>query len=170
MSATRLFPCLLVLPLLLLGGCVGYQFGSSLPKQYRSVCVKTFINKTGEANLEFPATQAARREFQKDAALSLEDAEKADLILETELVAADFDALRFARNRAATADEYRMTVQAEITLTVRKTGAVLIAKRKVTGKSTYASSGDAQQARLNAQPTVSSDLGRQIVKNVVEFW
>jgi hypothetical protein len=40
----------------------------------------------------------------------------------------------------------------------------------VIGKTTFLSGGDAQQARLSAQPNVSTDLGKQIVKNVVEFW
>jgi hypothetical protein len=165
----RLLPVLLLLPFLL-GGCAGYQYGTSLPNNYKSICVKTFVNKTGEPNLEFPATTAALREFQADGSLTVSDASSADLILEIVLSDAQFDAVRFAKKRTETGNEYRMTVEAILTLTDRKTGAVLIQQRKVQGDSTFASVGDSQQARLNAQPRVCQDLAHQIVKNVVEFW
>jgi hypothetical protein len=170
MSPNRLLPILLSLPLLLVAGCIGYQFGTSLPNNYKSICVKPFDNKTGEPNLQFAATTAVLREFQIDGSLSLTDADTADLILETTLKEAKFTAVRFSKKRTQTASEYRMTVQSVISLTDRKTGAVLISKKKVQGESSFTSVGDSQQARLSAQPHVSADLAHQIVKNVVEFW
>lgn len=167
---TRFYSPVLLLACALLAGCAGYQYGTSLPNNYRSLCVKTFENKTGEPNLEFAATQAALREFQSDGSLSISDAGSADLILEVTLVDAEFEAVRFAKNRNNTANEYRMTVASTITLVDRKTGDVLIAKRKVAGETSFTSVGDSQQARLSAQPRVSQDLAHQIVKNVVEFW
>jgi hypothetical protein len=169
MMNRRLLPVLLLMPLLI-AGCVGYQFGTSLPGNYKTICVKTFENKTGEPNLEFAATQAALRQFQSDGSLAVADAVSADLILETSMAEARFDAVRFAKNRTATANEYRMTVESFITLTDRKTGDVLIAKRKVLGEASFRTQGDSQQARLSAQPLVADDLAHQIVKNVVEFW
>ncbi len=169
MPLKRLPVALLLIPILL-SGCVGYQYGTSLPQNYKSICVKTFENKTGEPNLEFAATTATLREFQGDGSLSPSDAAGADLILETTLTDARFDAVRFAKKRTATADEYRMTVNALLTLVDRKTGTVLISRRNVQGESTFTSVGDSQQARLSAQPRVSADLAHQIVKNIVEFW
>ncbi len=169
MTAKRLFAPLLALPLML-AGCVGYQFGTTLPNDYKTICVKTFVNKTGEPNLEFAATQNTLQQFQRDGSLSVTDAERADLVLETILTDASFDAVRFAKKRTATAQEYRMIVTAQITLTDRKTGTVMIEKRKVAGEATFETTGDMQQARLTAQPKVSRDLGHTIVKNVVEYW
>ncbi len=169
MSPSRLFSTLLILPLFLTG-CVGYKFGTSLPNNYKSLCVLSFENKTDEPNLQFAATTATLREFQSDGSLSLSDTTSADLVLETTLLEATFDAVRFAKKRTLTADQYRMTVEAAITLTDRKTGEVLISRRKIQGESTFTSIGDSQQARLSAQPQVSRDLAHQIVKNVVEFW
>jgi hypothetical protein len=165
----RLFSLLLLTPLLL-AGCVGYQFGTSLPQNYKTLSVKGFENKTGEPNLEFAATQATLQEFQRDGSVDVAEAASADLVLETTLKEARFEAVRFAKNRTATANEYRMTVEAVITLIDRKTGDVLIVKRKVQGEATFTTLGDSQQARLSAQPKVSADLAHQIVKNVVEFW
>ena len=169
MTAKPLFASLLALPLLL-AGCVGYQFGTSLPNSYKTLCVKTFVNKTGEPNLEFAATQHALQAFQRDGSLSVTDADSADLILETTLTDARFEAVRFAKKRTATAQEYRMTVEATLTLTDRKAGVALIAKRKVAGEATFETTGDMQQARLTAQPHVARDLALKIVKNVVEYW
>jgi hypothetical protein len=165
----RLIPALILLPLLF-AGCVGYQFGTSLPGQYKTVHVKPFVNKTGEPNLEFASTKAALSEFQRDGSLGVTDGSSADLVLETTLMETRFDAVRFSKTRSAEPNEYRMIVEALITLTDRKTGTVLIAKRKVLGESTFRTIGDSQQARLSAQPRVSDDLAHQIVKNVVEFW
>jgi hypothetical protein len=165
----RLLPALLPLVALLFTGCAGYQYGTSLAN-YKSICVKTFVNKSEEPNLEFAATKATLQEFQTDGSLDVGDSNSADLILETTLADAEFEAVRFSKTRSATASEYRMTVSALITLSDRRTGGVLIAKRRVKGEASFTSLGDAQQARLNAQPRVSQDLARQIVKNVVEFW
>ena len=164
------FSALLLLPALLLAGWVGYRSGPSLPNEYRSIAVKTFQNETGEPQLEFAATQQALREFQGDGSLAITESADADLILETTLRDCDFDAVRFARKRTATGQEYRMTVRALITLTDRRTGAVLFQQRAVTGEATFETAGDIQQARLSAHPRVSRDLAQKIVKQVVEYW
>ena len=169
-SRFRSVRLLLLAALLPLAGCVGYQLGTSLPSQYKSVAVLGFDNRTDEPNLEFAATQSTLQEFQRDGSLAVTDPGSADLILEVTLREVRFEAVRFDEGRTRGGEEYRMTLEAEAMLTDRRSGQPLFAKRKIQGETTFPSQGDSLQARLSAQPGVARDLAHQIVKNVVEFW
>jgi hypothetical protein len=75
-----------VATLVMLQGCVGYRLGSTLPKDIRTVYVPTFVNATGEPQVEAETTAAAIREFQKDGTLRIAaDERSADLVLSVTL-------------------------------------------------------------------------------------
>jgi len=162
--------CVLLLPLLMpVGGCATYYLGSTL-RGYASIGVVPFLNQTGEPQLEFAATQETLAAFQRDGTLTVADAASADLVLEAVLVGATFEPLAYARNRSATAREFRYTITARMTVTDRKTGRKLYDGRLVRADYTFRSDGDTQQARLSAQSGVARDLAQRLVRLVVEYW
>ena len=52
-----------------LSGCAGYQLGSSVPKDLRSIAVPTFENASGHPFVEAAATQAVLAELRRDGTL-----------------------------------------------------------------------------------------------------
>lgn len=151
-------------------GCVGYQLGTSLPPNVRTIHVPVFQNKTEEPNIEFDTTQAAVREFQRDGTLSLAAAEEADLVLTMVLTDYELQPLRYREDRATTANEYRMTLTALMTVTYQTTGETMYKDCPVTGECTFTTEADLTEAKTEALPTAARDLAHQTVKRIVEYW
>jgi hypothetical protein len=150
-------------------GCAGYRLGSTLPPGLRSVHVPVFVNRTAEPQLENDATQAAMAEFQKDGTLRVAPAAEADAVLEVELTAFGLEPLRYDRDRAKTAVEYRARISARLVFKENRTGEVLMSKT-VEGESTFVPTGDLSTAKRTAIPAAAADLAHDIVEAVVEYW
>ena len=166
------FPRYLVILTLLaalpaLSGCIGYRLGSSLPPGIKSVYVPTFVNRTGEPQLETEASMAAMQEFQKDGTLSVAAEESADTILFVTLKKIREEPVRFTDTK--TASEYRLIVDADIEFK-KRVGNEILMKRSVYGQSTFKVAGDLPSARRTALTPAAQDLAHQIVTTVVEFW
>jgi hypothetical protein len=129
----------------------------------------TFINRTGEPQVETEATRAAIREFQKDGTLRLVGAEQADAHLKVVVTDYELAPLRYRKDRAKTTREYRLLLTAQIEFEMVKTGKVLV-KKRVMGESTFEPGGDLSSAKIDALPEACQDLAHDIVESVVEFW
>jgi hypothetical protein len=149
-------------------GC-GYRLGSSLPPGIRTVHVPTFINRTGEPQLEVETTRATVQEFQKDGTLKVVKLGNEDAVLTVRLVSFELEPLRYERVDAKTTTEYRLKIVAEIGFKRTSNGQILI-RRRVMGKSTFDPLGDLTSAKLDAVPAAARDLAHEIVKSVVEYW
>lgn len=155
--------------LLLLTGCAGYRLGSSLPPGIDVVHVPVFVNETDEPRLEVLTTQATIAEFQRDGTLSVGDTDRADVTLEVRLTGFSLDPLRFDRDALTSAEEYRMTIRADIRLTDIRTGAVLVTSR-VNGEADFVLTGDLSSAKRANVPAAAADLAARIVRAAIEFW
>ncbi len=155
--------------LLYITGCVGYQLGSMLPPDIRSVYIPTFVNDTDEPLLEIGTTRAAIEEFQRDGSLNVLSERNADTILHVNLTHFDLLPLAFDENTRTLADEYRILLTASILLKHRVSDEV-IAKQTVQGDSTFIFSGDLTSAKRRAIPEAAEDLAHNIVERVVEAW
>lgn len=151
-------------------GCIGYSLGSNLPPGIRSMAIPVFINKTGQPALETLTTGAAIQEFQKDGALKIAPLEQADSVLEVTLTSYDLAPLRYRENRTTTAQEYRLTIRADVVLRKTATKEVLTQTRDLEGYADFQSLTDLPSAQRDALPKASQDLAHRIVKTVVEFW
>lgn len=157
---------------LLLTGCglTGYRLGTSLPPDIRSVHVPAFGNETREPQLEAEATQAVIREIQRDGTLRITDADNADAILTVTLTGITEDALRYTRDNADTAEEYRLRLEATMTLARRTTDEAVVDRQTVQGRATFEFTGDMASSRQSAIPAASRDLARAIVSAMIEHW
>ena len=151
-------------------GITGYRLGTSLPSDIRSVHVPAFENQTREPQLEAEATQALIREIQRDGTLRIASADTADAVLSVALVNVAEEVLRYARDNADTADEYRLRLEATMTLTRRLTGEEVASNPSVQGRATFEFTGDMASSRQGAIPEASRDLARALVSAIVEHW
>lgn len=151
-------------------GLTGYRLGTALPPDIRSVHVPAFENRTREPQLEAEATQATIREIQRDGTLRLTSADDADAILTVILTAVSEESLRFSRDAADSAEEYRLRIEGEMSLVKRATGERIIDSQAVRGRATFEFVGDMTSSRQAAIPEASQDLARSIVSAFVEHW
>jgi adenosyl cobinamide kinase/adenosyl cobinamide phosphate guanylyltransferase len=150
-------------------GCAGYRLGSSLPPDINVVYVPTFVNRTTEPRLETEVTHAVVSEFQRDGTLAVSSEDKADVVLSVALTDFTMNSLRYERDQAKTTEEYRLYLTAQVTLTKRATGTVLLAT-VVTGETEVVPTGDLGSAKRAVLPALADDLAHRIVEAVVEFW
>jgi hypothetical protein len=151
-------------------GCAGYQLGSMLPDDIRTVYVPTFKNRTTEPLIEIETTQAAIEQIQLDGSLLVVDEQDADAILEVDLLAYDLEALSFERTDRRQANEYRATITASIVLKRRATDEVILEEPLVRGDTTFPFTADLSSTKRRALPDAAEDLGHDIVERIVEFW
>lgn len=151
------------------GGCAGYQLGNTLPPGIKSVYIPTFLNRTNEPEIEVRTTSLAIQEFRRDGSIRVVDAEHADARLEVTLLSYELYPLRYERNDARAADEYRLIITAKAVFRMADTGKVL-SENIVQGESTFVLSGDLSSAKLVALPNAARDLAHDIVESVVEYW
>lgn len=169
-EARALAYALTPLCVLLVAGCVGYRLGTSLPPGIRTVHVSVFENKTAEPAIEFDTTQATVREFQREGTLRVAAADEADLLVAVTLLDYSLQPLGYRKDRATTANEYRITLTASLTLTERKTGRLMYAGQTVIGDTTFTVESDLAEAKRAALPLAARHLAHQLVKRVVEYW
>jgi len=155
--------------ILVLSGCVGYKLGSTLPPGIKTVHVPTFLNRTGQAQIEVETTQATIREMQQDGTLRVGGADNADAVLKVTLVSYELEPLRYEKDRRRTAREYRAKITAELEFTPRGAQEPLV-KKTVQGESTFIPSGGLSSSKRRALPTAARDLAHDIVESVVEYW
>ena len=158
-----------LLALMVGSGCMGYQLGSSLPPGIEVVHVPVFSNATDEPGLEVVTTRATIAEFQRDGTLSVGEGERADVILEARVTRFSLDPLRYDRDDATGAEEYRMNIQADIQLVERRTGEVLV-RRRINGEHDFILTGDLSTAKRTFLPAAAEDLAARIVRASIEFW
>ncbi len=161
--------CAVLLLAALSFGCMGYRVGSSLPAGIRSVHIPTFKNQTGEPLLETDTTRALIEALQTDGSLKVMDADRADGRLDVALTALTLEPVVYERDDAKVPEEYRLRIQAKLSLVSIRTGKEILA-RTVKGEKLFKPGGDLAAAKGTAIPKASKDLAHKIVQAVVEFW
>jgi len=159
-----------VLALCFATGCTGYRLGSTLPPDIRTVHIPPFENLSGEPQLEIETTRAVVQEIQRDGTLRIAAANDADAVLDVTLVRYEVVPVRFDRDRAKTASEYRQIITAQVTFTKRRSGEVLLDKRPIRGDATFDAVGDMSSSKRTSLPECARDLAHDIVERVVEYW
>lgn len=160
----------MVLVLLTLPGCVGYQLGSTLPPDIKTIYVHLFINKSNEPLLEIDTTNATIAEFQKDGTLRIVPKDEADVLLETTLNSMTLTPLRYDQTTdKVKPNEYRLTLNVSFVLKRAKTREIMN-EASVIGESTFVFLGNLNSSKRSAIPAASEDLAKRIVEKVVETW
>ena len=148
---------------------MGYRLGTTLPPGIHSIYIPSFVNRTGEPELEVATTRAAIQEFQKDGTLRLGSQGGTDAYLKVTLQEFRLEPLRYSGDQAKTTSEYRLVIIAKVNFH-RSTTDERLSSRRVRGESTFEPGAELSLAKLNALPEAAEDLAHHIVKSVVEYW
>ena len=163
-------------------GC-GYTTRSMVSKEYRRIYIPPFANKidiTRETNtdskyriyrpgLETEVTRAVSNKFLFDGNLRPSAQEKADLVLNGEVMELRQDPLRY--DTSDDVEEYRVNVQVNLTLLKKGSDTPLWQENGFTGDATYFTPGHTN-AGTEAQAITNAiaDLARRVVERTVEEW
>jgi outer membrane lipopolysaccharide assembly protein LptE/RlpB len=162
---------ILLIPVLsiVLSGCAGYQLGSTLPKDVKSVSLSV-INQTDEPSIEVAVMKALRAELQMDGRLAIRSRDEADAVLKITLNSFNLDALAYDRDRGSLAREYRMVMRASSVLYRAETGEVILENPELLGESEFPYAADLTTAKFGALPEASADLARKVVSIITTAW
>jgi len=161
-----------------LAGC-GYTTGSLLPPKYKKIAIQPFVNKinnieeNSSSTLYVPLLESNVRtsiidRFLFDGNLRIAEADKADLIMNGNLIGIAQDDLRQDVNQNI--QEYRIRIIVSLTLTDGATGKVLWTEPSFSGETTYFLTGTQAQTQSAAIDAALTDLATRVVERTVENW
>jgi len=156
--------------LLMTSGCAGYKLGSNLPPGISSINIPVFINNAREPGLESILTSATIQEFQKDGSLKVLSRDQASCVMEVTIQKYDLEPLRYRKNQAVTAQEYRLNITADVIVRKLPGKEEIVNTKGIVGFTTFTALADLPSARRLALPKAAADLGQRLVKTVVEYW
>ena len=152
---------------MMLSGCAGYTWGTSVPEEYRKVAVPVFENLTSTAELGPIVTQYTLREFQREGSYRIVRPE--DAVIEVQGVIRDLSRVGVAydRGRGMQAQEYRYAVSVDVSFVDKKNGKVLLERKGIKGETTFLTNDDLLTGQKNASFRIADDIARQIVNEAV---
>ncbi len=157
----RFAASIFLLPLLLLGGCVGYQLGptNGLAAGEKSIQVNPFENKTFEPRLSEPVTLEVRKRLQQDGTYKLATHDDGDLVVHGVITSFDRSSLSFQPNDVIKVRDYNLSLTARIVAIERSTGKTNI-DQLVRGRTVVRVGNDLSSAERQAIPLLAADLAR----------
>jgi hypothetical protein len=160
----------------------GYTTHSVSSGKQQSIHIKNFVNKidvTEETTddkvfyayrpgMESSITRAVINRYLFDGNYEIKSLEKADFVLQGELLDFTREPLRYDANDNVI--EYRIRTVVNIELYDEKTGDLVWKERSFAGESTYRTSGQYAKSESVATTESIEDLARRIVERTVENW
>lgn len=150
---------------ILFSGCAGYQWGTSVPKDYRKVSVPVFENLTVVSEIGPIVTQYTLREFQREGSFRIVRPEDAAIEVQGILRSMSRHGIAYDRGRGMRASEYRYVIVADVSFVDKKTGKVLLERKGIKGETTFLTQDDLLTGQKNASFRIAADIARQIVND-----
>lgn len=153
--------------LMFVSGCAGYSWGTSVPKEYRTVAVPVFENLTEVSELGPIVTQYTLREFQREGTFKVARPADAAIEVQGSLRKMMRGGVSYDRGFDMRATEYRYVILADITYVDKRNGKVLLERKGVQAETTFLTQNDLLTGQKNAAARIANDLARQIVNDAV---
>ncbi|HEX9639939.1 MAG TPA: LptE family protein [Candidatus Krumholzibacteria bacterium] len=146
----------------------GYGFKSGrLRPGLRTVAVPFFENRSREPDVEIELTEAIIAGLGADRTLQVVDEEQADAIVHGVLRKFEFVEAFFGSERQA--DEYKVRILVEVTMTDRNTQETIAGPKNVQGEGTYLTA-DGIEGETAAREVATKEIVEGILNMVIEEW
>ncbi len=158
---------------LLLTGCAGYRLGNISGRTLQgvhTVYVPMVHNDTSTANFETVATDALIRRFNNDGTLLTTTSANADAVVDVTMTSIATNPLRTTISNTLVTAQYSLRINAEVTVTNKRTGTLICDKLQLTGSTTFYLQNDVIEGERQALPLACEDLAKNIVTSVTEGW
>jgi hypothetical protein len=151
-------------------GCAGYHVGPVTQRNFKSIAVPMFRNRTLRPQLEAQITNAILKGLQQDGSLQIESEPNADVVLDGAVIRYERTALRSLQSDTRVPREYEIAITVQVEARDRRTGEIVLKSTEITGKSDVFIGADQQSAELQVLPLVANDVARKVVGLLVESW
>ena len=156
-----------LLGVMLLSGCAGYTWGTSVPQDYRRVSVPVFENLTDSSEVGAIVTQYTLREFQREGSFRIVRPEDAAIEVQGVVRSSSRTGVTLDRGQDMRATEYRYRVAVDVTFVDKKNGKVLLERKGINGETTFLTSNDLLTGQKNAAFRVAGEIARRIVNEAL---
>ncbi|HUI07595.1 MAG TPA: LptE family protein [Verrucomicrobiae bacterium] len=167
-QGARVWP--LLLTALFAAGCAGYHVGPVAQRNFRTIAVPMFRNRTLRPQLEAQITNAIIKGLQQDGSLRIEPEANADVVLDGKIVDYRRTALRSQRSDTEVPREYGIAITVLVEARDRRTGEIVLKPTELTGRSDVFIGADQQSAEEQVLPLIADDIGHKVVGLLVESW
>ena len=157
----------LALGLYLAAGC-GYSASPTLSSNIKRIYIPTFENETTRYGIEQDLTRAVTEAFTNDNRLTVVSERDADVMLRGVIVRYEKGALTF--DRAATVDEFRVSISISVVLENLGEGKVMWEDNTMNAWEAYNEGTDETLSEDEATAKVMVTLADDIVSRTLEGW
>jgi hypothetical protein len=155
----------------LFSGCAGYHLGSVKPaylREVHSIAVPTFKNATLTPRLEALVAGTVVKQFQQDGTYRITTEEKADAVLQGEIISVNRTPARSVRGNVLSTTEFNLGLRVSYSLTARD--GKVIGGGQASGGTSFFVSTDVSTDERQALPLAAEELARQLVSQLSEGW
>ena len=154
--------------IVLVGGC-GYSFRGNLPNHIQTVGVPIFVNRTSEPGVENFLTNAVVEAFSTNGRLRVVRPERADAILDGEVVGYEVQSIAFDPN--ANVRQYRLLVTLNLRMRDVRQDKVLVDQRGLQERADFRVLGAVSQTisrEESALRAAAVEIGRSVVSLTID--
>ncbi len=149
---------------LFLAGCT-YEVETPLSPGVSRIAIPPFFNQTFEWGVEDTLTRLVIEEFQLRTRLSLEEKDKADLLLEGEIT---HYLNELSTETAAELEEYRLTMEVAVRLISLPEGEILWS-RKIMEATVYSIFSESREVGIQTEEEALTETSRKIAQHLVNL-
>lgn len=156
---------------LLLGGC-GYQVGSLMHPQVKTVAIAPVVNETVAYNVAAEIRGLLCECFMTDGSLKLVDEKEADCIVYARVLSIAFSEVNWStvNDDQFVPNEWQVKMTVEFSVIIPGSARPLISTRTVTGSADFQTGPDMYIGRRNGIRQAGYDAAKQLVSAVTEGW
>ncbi len=174
MKSLKVFACLslVLLPILALPGCAGYQLGAVKPSAFaeiESLAIPTFKNETLEPRSSVLITNAVIKRFHEDGTYRLTTTAEADATLEGTFKEIIRRQLRGSRTDQLRTRELEVVIVVDYVLRDNRSGEIL-EEGSLRGTTDTYIDPNFQLSERQALPLAADDLAGQLTSRLSEGW
>ena len=158
---------IIVILCLCLMGC-GYTTSALRGERLQKLYVATFLNETYESGLDRLVTEAVVDEFIFKGGIKVVGKEEGEVELSGAIK--DYVLKPLSYNRENQAEQYRLRITIDISLTDRATKKIIWQAQGLSGEWTFLYSGPLRQSEEEAKDKAIKYLAREAVQRTLEMW
>ncbi len=160
-----------ILLLVFAPGC-GYQIGSIMHPQVKTIAVAPVVNETLSYNASAEVRGSLCEAFMADGSLKLVDMSKADCIVYAKILDVKYSVVSWTTqsNDFDTPNQWRVSMTIEFSVVIPGQAKPLLSVRSVSGSAFFQTGADQEMSQHNGTKQAAFDAAQKVVAGITEAW